>query len=156
MQQKNGEHYVMKADSSLDSFLLWRNRPTGAQSASLLRFRYHTHNQTHTHTHTHSMGLLWARDRPDAETCAWQQTTFTRDRHPRPPPGGIRTRNLSKRVAVDTRLRPRDHGGRPSLDMGVMKSAGMKLVGHAAHIDKFCNLLENLKANGRFGDKHLE
>jgi len=99
IQQKNREHYVMKADSSLDSFLLWRNRPTGAQAASLLRFRYHTQ------THTQSIGLLWTRDRPDAETCAWQQTTFTRDIHTRPPtPGGIRTHSLSKRVAADTRL----------------------------------------------------
>jgi len=73
----------MKADSSLDSFLLWRNRPTGDQAASLLRFRYHT--RTHTRTHTQSIGLLWTRDLPDAGTCAWQHTTFTRDKHPRPP-----------------------------------------------------------------------
>jgi hypothetical protein len=33
-------------------------------------------------THTHLVGLLWKRDRPVAETCTWQQTTLTRDRHP--------------------------------------------------------------------------
>jgi len=33
-------------------------------------------------TPTHSVGLLWATDRPDAETCTWQNTTFTTDRHP--------------------------------------------------------------------------
>jgi hypothetical protein len=42
---------------------------------------------SHSDTHTHSIGLLWTRHRPDAETFAWQHTTFTRDRHPRPPAG---------------------------------------------------------------------
>jgi hypothetical protein len=30
----------------------------------------------------HSVGLLWTSDQPDAETTAWQHTTFTRDVHP--------------------------------------------------------------------------
>ena len=30
----------------------------------------------------HSVGLLWTRGRPVAETSTWQHTTFTRDRHP--------------------------------------------------------------------------
>jgi len=34
-------------------------------------------------------------------------THNTHNRHPRP--GGIRTRNSSKRVASDPRFRPRDH-----------------------------------------------
>jgi hypothetical protein len=41
--------------------------------------RSHTH--THTHTHTHSLGPFWTSDRSDAESCAWQHTTLTRDRH---------------------------------------------------------------------------
>jgi hypothetical protein len=35
-----------------------------------------------THTHTHSVGLVWTRGRPNAETSTWQHITFTRDRHP--------------------------------------------------------------------------
>jgi hypothetical protein len=36
-----------------------------------------------THSNTpQSVGLLWTRDRPVAETSTWQHTTFTRDRHP--------------------------------------------------------------------------
>jgi hypothetical protein len=33
-------------------------------------------------TNTQSLGLLWARDRPDSGTSIWQHTAFTRDRHP--------------------------------------------------------------------------
>jgi hypothetical protein len=40
------------------------------------------------HDHTldtpHSVGLLWTRDQLVAETCTWQHTTLTRDRHPCP------------------------------------------------------------------------
>ena len=35
----------------------------------------------------HSVRLLWTSDQADAETCAWQRTTLTRDRHPCPPAG---------------------------------------------------------------------
>ena len=52
-------------------------------------------------------------DQPDAETPTGQHTTLTRDRHPFP--GGIRTRNPSKRVAADPRLRPRGHWDRRTL-----------------------------------------
>jgi len=30
----------------------------------------------------HSIGLLWTRDQPAAETCTRQHTTLTTDRHP--------------------------------------------------------------------------
>jgi hypothetical protein len=40
-----------------------------------------TLSDTHTHTHTHFVGLLWKRDRSVAETCTWQLTTLTRERH---------------------------------------------------------------------------
>ena len=40
---------------------------------------YITHNDTPL-----SVGLLWTRDQPVAETSTWQHTTFTRDRHPCP------------------------------------------------------------------------
>jgi hypothetical protein len=38
----------------------------------------------HTHWHIHSVGFLWARDQPVAETSTWQHTRLTRDRHPCP------------------------------------------------------------------------
>jgi hypothetical protein len=50
----------------------------------------------------YSVGLLWTSDQPDAETLMSQQT----DVHA---PGGIQTRNPSKRAAADPRLRPRGH-----------------------------------------------
>jgi hypothetical protein len=51
---------------------------------------------SHSET-SHSVGLLWASDRPVAETSTWQQTTLTRDKHT---PSGIRTPHPSKRAAV--------------------------------------------------------
>ena len=40
---------------------------------------------TWSHSDTpHSVGLLWTIDRTVAETCAWQHTTLTKDRHPCP------------------------------------------------------------------------
>ena len=50
----------------------------------------------------YSVGLLWTSDQPDAETCAWQNSTLTRHIHAH---GGIRTHNPSKRAVADPRLR---------------------------------------------------
>jgi hypothetical protein len=55
----------------------------------------------------HSVGLLWTSDQPDEETATWQHTTLTGNRNPCP--GGIRTRNPSKRVAAEPHLRPWGH-----------------------------------------------
>jgi len=66
----------------------------GARASSLARF----HDRTPTHTHTHTVVLLWKGDQPDAETSNWKHTTVTRNR--RHAPGGIRTRNSSKRAAA--------------------------------------------------------
>ena len=63
-------------------------------------------------THIHSVGLLWARDRPVAETSTWKHKIPTRDRYPYP--GVIRTRYHSKRTATDPRLRPRGNWYRHS------------------------------------------
>jgi hypothetical protein len=52
-----------------------------------------------------SVGLLWTRDRPIAETSTWQHTALTTETSM--PPGGIRTRNPSKRTSADPRLRRR-------------------------------------------------
>jgi len=40
-------------------------------------------SRSHTDT-PHSVGLLWTSDKPVAETCTWQHTTLTTDRHPCP------------------------------------------------------------------------
>jgi hypothetical protein len=53
-----------------------------------------------------SVGILWMNDRPVAETCTWQLTKITRDRHPCPqlssnpqrPPGSNACRSDSKHV----------------------------------------------------------
>jgi len=60
----------------------------------------------------HSVGLLWLSDQPDAETCTWQHTRLTGDKHPHP--GGNRNHNPSHQAAADPRLRPRGHWDRPS------------------------------------------
>ena len=54
---------------------------------------------------SHSVGPLWTRDRPVAETSNWQHTQETAIHAP----GGIRTRNLRKQAAADTRLRMSSH-----------------------------------------------
>ena len=55
-----------------------------------------------------SVGLLWTSDQLVAETSTWQHKTQQTDIHAL---SGIRTYNLSRRAAVDLRLRPRDHWG---------------------------------------------
>ena len=57
-----------------------------------------------------SGGLLWTGARLVAETSTWQHTTLTTDRHLCP--GGIRTRDLSRREAADQLLRPRGYWDR--------------------------------------------
>jgi len=59
-------------------------------------------SRIHDHTHTRP---FWTSDEPNAETFTLQQASFRRDRHPCH--GGIRTRNPSKRMVADPRLRPR-------------------------------------------------
>ena len=57
-------------------------------------------SRSHSDT-AHSVGFLWTSDQPD-NTQHWQQT----DIHA---PGGIQTRNSSKRTAAGPRLRQRGH-----------------------------------------------
>ena len=67
-------------------------------------------SRSNTRTRPQSVWLLWTGDRYHAETSTWEQTTFTTDIHA---PGGIRTRNPSKRSAVDSRFWPLDPWDRP-------------------------------------------
>jgi hypothetical protein len=61
-----------------------------------------THNDA-----TQSVGLLWTSGWPVAETSTWQHSQTNVHA-----PGWIRTRNLSKRAAVDPRFRPLGHWDR--------------------------------------------
>ena len=51
---------------------------------------------------SHLVGLLWASDRPIAETSNWQHATLTRVRHPRPRLGS----NLQSQQAVNRKHTP--------------------------------------------------
>ena len=57
-----------------------------------------------------SVGLLWTSDPSVAETSIWQHTTLRTDKHPCL--CGIRTHDLSRRAAVDLRLRSRGYWDR--------------------------------------------
>jgi hypothetical protein len=54
----------------------------------------------------HSVGVYWTSDQPHAHL----SLPVTTDLHA---PGGIETRDPSKRTAADSRLRPRGHRDRP-------------------------------------------
>ena len=71
---------------------------------SQCRFRGYCCTISHSDT-LHSVGLLWSRERPVAETSIPGNTQHLQgtDIHT---PGGIRTRNPNKRAAADPRLRP--------------------------------------------------
>ena len=71
-------------------FLSWRNKPPVDQGLLII-------GDSWSHPDTpHSVGLLWASDKPDAETSTWQHTILKeKDIHGR---GEIRTRNPSKRA----------------------------------------------------------
>jgi hypothetical protein len=50
----------------------------------------------------HSTGLIWTSDRSDAVTATWHHTALRINIHA---PGGIQTRNLSKRATADPHLK---------------------------------------------------
>jgi hypothetical protein len=58
-----------------------------------------------------SLGLLWTSDQPDAEPLP-DKTQHCREINLHEP-GGIQTRNTSKRAAANPRLRQRGHWDRP-------------------------------------------
>jgi hypothetical protein len=58
------------------------NGATAPSGPRPLHYRGFTISLRHT---PQSVGLLWTRDQPDAETSTWYHTTLTRDRHPCPP-----------------------------------------------------------------------
>ena len=68
-----------------------------------------THNGT-----PNLVGLLWMSDRHVAENSTWKQKTITNGNNL---PSEIRTHNLSRRAALDLRLRSRGHWERNSLNL---------------------------------------
>jgi len=86
-------------------FVFGATVPTGPRPPQSRGF-YITHRDA-----PQSVGLLWSSDQLVAETSTWQHTTLTRqtDIHAL---GGTRTHNLSRRAAIDPRLRPRGHWDR--------------------------------------------
>jgi hypothetical protein len=93
-------------------FVLWLDSPVWAWASSFRR----GFTITQISDTPQSVGLLWTRDQPVAETSTWQQhTTLTRDRHPCP--RWIRTHDPSKRAAEDPRLRPYGHWDRHTLSI---------------------------------------
>jgi hypothetical protein len=70
-------------------------------------------SRSHSDT-PHSVGLFLTSDRPVAQTFDNAQHLQETDIHY---PGGIRTRNPSKRAAADPRFRPRGHRDRLSLTL---------------------------------------
>ena len=55
-------------------------------------------SRSHSLDKPNSIGLPWSSDQPDAETSAWERTTFTSDRHPCP--RGFRIHTAIKRAAL--------------------------------------------------------
>jgi hypothetical protein len=77
--------------------LLWTSDQPAVGPGLLIIQASRLHSDT-----PHSVGFLWTSDQPDAVTATWQHTTLIRDIHAL---GEIRTRNPSKRTAVDPRLK---------------------------------------------------
>jgi hypothetical protein len=82
-------------------FPVWQNSPPVGQSLLIIEDSW-SHSDT-----PRSVGLLWASDQPDAETCTWQCTTITREKYQ----CCRRNSNPQSQQArgADSRLRPRGH-----------------------------------------------
>ena len=94
--------FILLISSSLLLLLFyWLYNPTVGFSLLIPEVFEITRNDT-----SQSVGLLWTSDHPVAEISTWQHTTLKTNIHA---PGGIRTRNPSKRSAADTLLRPLGH-----------------------------------------------
>jgi hypothetical protein len=72
---------------------------------------------THTHTHTHTQWSVTVGRTPLDEWSVRRRVLYltTHNTHDIHAPSGIRTQNLSRWAAADTRLRPRGHWDRPHI-----------------------------------------
>ena len=104
-----------------------------AKASSLLRFRHHTQDTPHVE------GLLWASDRPVAETSTWKHTTLKRDTHSRSRRGS----NPQSRQANGRRPRIRYVSVPSSPAGGNMQSYSTKAAGmYNLHITKKLSLCD--------------
>jgi hypothetical protein len=87
----------------------------------------------------HSVGLQTS-DQPDTKTSTWQHTTLTRYIYV---PGEVRTRNSSKREAVDPRLRSHSHWDRQIYVLTDVKFTQLY------EISSFCNRAFGLRCHGQ-------
>ena len=89
-------------------YFLWQCDQTRVMTSSFLRFLDHTRRTTVGRTPLDE----WSARRRDL----YPTTHITHNRQTSmPPPGGIRTHDLSRRAAADRRLSPRGHWDRPGI-----------------------------------------
>jgi hypothetical protein len=94
----------------MDLILLWRNSPTLARAASLLRLQ--------DHTQLHIIVGMTALDEGSARRRHLYLTTHnTHNRQISMLPGGIRTRYPSKQTAADPHFKPLGHWDRQQMDL---------------------------------------
>ena len=87
------------------------------------------HYRGFTNTGTpQSVGLLWTRDQPDAETSTWPHTTSITERHPYPHPDS--NPQFRKASCRNPRLRPRGHWDRPFRYLLANHSANTRVHNH--------------------------
>ena len=72
---------------------------------------------SHSRTNMHSVERFWTNDQPVTVSSTCQHTTYTTD-------SGLRTRNPSKRVAAESRLKPRGHQVRRRLSRNEINPTG--------------------------------
>ena len=96
------------------TFFLWRNSPTPAYAASLLRVLNDTHAHTgaRAHAHTYPVGLLWTSDQLVAEAAYLHNTQQTQQTNIHAL-GEIRNRDTRNLAASYLRLRPHGNRDRP-------------------------------------------
>ena len=102
----------------------WRNSPQWARTSSFTRFLDHTQRRITVGRTPLDEGSARYRD--------LYLTTLTTDTRA---PGGIRTHNLSRRAAVDLRLRPRGRWDRQRGDVTLVNNLNLRthMLDYAKH-----------------------
>ena len=91
----------------VQSHFIILHRHASLTRVTIIRVSYNKNNVEASRSYSdtpYSVGLPQMSDQPVSDISTSQHTTFSTDIHN---PGGIRTRNPSKRAAVYPRLRPR-------------------------------------------------
>ena len=88
-----------------------------------------THN---THNRQTSIGLLWTRDQPVAETSTWQHTTLTKDRHPQDSSAPVIS-SSHRPLPDNTQESQQTDINRTPLDEGSARRRDLYLTTHNTH-----------------------